>query len=381
MDLALHMGAKLSGEWSAASAAGMLSEPVIQYLSGRLDSLEPLARARLLISPLFLRRKELAELAGPLDVLAQTGATDRCACWARRLCCSWLPQFAAFTCIYGCFCSFDCNPFCVCQRQGSCLPACGPAVGPPAHLPAPSPPPPRRRSDEWVRVTAKAVAPYTGTLHTTAMVADSPLVGKTVAELRRLLEGADPGIYRPRQAGVSWVLRWRLAVEFGDVGGSVGSVDAWVGAHGSACIERCLSAGLQLTVGPWGPTAQPASPTSCAVDHTNNCFSLCLSAGGVPQQEPAAAAAGRGRSCRAPPPALPAAADLRSPLSQGRLSQPRRRRRPAPHSAPAAGCPRGRCRGCGVASGRQRQQATLSCWCGHALGAVSPCGAPSTARC
>ena len=85
MDLALHMGAKLSGEWSAASAAGMLSEPVIQYLSGRLDSLEPLARARVLISPLFLRRTELAELAGPLDVLAQAGATDRCACWARRL--------------------------------------------------------------------------------------------------------------------------------------------------------------------------------------------------------------------------------------------------------------------------------------------------------
>ena len=80
-DLSIHLSNKLSGEWSAASAAGMLSEPIIEYLVGRWADLDAGVRSRLLLSPLFLRRADLEELRPALAQLAAAGAADR---WVGR---------------------------------------------------------------------------------------------------------------------------------------------------------------------------------------------------------------------------------------------------------------------------------------------------------
>ncbi|GAB4823732.1 hypothetical protein N2152v2_010778 [Parachlorella kessleri] len=126
-DLGLHVSSKLSGDWSAANVTGLLSEPVLEHLLARWETLDPLVRARLLLSPLFLRKKDLRDLQPELQQMAEVGCGDR---------------------------------------------------------------------DEWVRVLARAVGPYDGRLHLEAVLKDSKLVGKTLNELRQLLEGADPSVFR-----------------------------------------------------------------------------------------------------------------------------------------------------------------------------------------
>jgi hypothetical protein len=91
-DLALHLSNKLSGDWSAGAACGMLSEAVVAYLVSKWGTLDPLVRARLMLSPLFLRKRDLEELRPALASLAEAGRADRRArggeaartCLARR---------------------------------------------------------------------------------------------------------------------------------------------------------------------------------------------------------------------------------------------------------------------------------------------------------
>lgn len=75
----LHVSNKLAGEWSAGSVTGMLSPAVVEYLTTekKWDALDPLIKARLLLSPLFLRLKELHELEEPLKKLKLAGTADR----------------------------------------------------------------------------------------------------------------------------------------------------------------------------------------------------------------------------------------------------------------------------------------------------------------
>ncbi len=77
-DLGLHVSSKLSGDWSAANVTGLLSEPVLEHLLSRWEALDPLVRARLLLSPLFLRKKDLKDMQPELQQMAEVGGGDRC---------------------------------------------------------------------------------------------------------------------------------------------------------------------------------------------------------------------------------------------------------------------------------------------------------------
>lgn len=56
-----------------------------QYLvaGDRWESMDPLVRSRLLLAPLFMRKRDLAELQPALAKLAAAGAADKCACGRR----------------------------------------------------------------------------------------------------------------------------------------------------------------------------------------------------------------------------------------------------------------------------------------------------------
>lgn len=51
----------------------------LQYLvtGDKWESLDPLVRSRLLLAPLFMRKRELAELQPALEKLAAAGAADK----------------------------------------------------------------------------------------------------------------------------------------------------------------------------------------------------------------------------------------------------------------------------------------------------------------
>lgn len=76
-DLGLHVSSKLSGDWSAGNVTSVLSEPVLEHLLSRWESMDPLVRARLLLSPLFLRKKDLQDLQPELQQMAEVGCGDR----------------------------------------------------------------------------------------------------------------------------------------------------------------------------------------------------------------------------------------------------------------------------------------------------------------
>lgn len=77
-DLTLYVASKLGSDWSAASAAGLLTPPAIDHLISKgWDTLEPLVRARLLLSPLFLRRGEVQGMLPALQKLVSTAAADK----------------------------------------------------------------------------------------------------------------------------------------------------------------------------------------------------------------------------------------------------------------------------------------------------------------
>lgn len=76
-DLGLHVSSKLSGDWSAAAVTSLLSEPVLEHLLSRWEALDPLVRARLLLSPLFLSKRDLKDLQAELQNMAEVGCGDR----------------------------------------------------------------------------------------------------------------------------------------------------------------------------------------------------------------------------------------------------------------------------------------------------------------
>jgi hypothetical protein len=76
-DLTLYVASKLGSDWSAASAAGLLTPPAIDHLIKGWDTLDPLVRARLLLSPLFLRRAEVQGMLPALQKLVSTAAADK----------------------------------------------------------------------------------------------------------------------------------------------------------------------------------------------------------------------------------------------------------------------------------------------------------------
>ena len=77
-DHALYFSNKLAGEWSANSVTGLLSASVIDDISApqKWRALDPLVRVRLLLSPMFLRRQELAQLRSSLTTLTAAALKD-----------------------------------------------------------------------------------------------------------------------------------------------------------------------------------------------------------------------------------------------------------------------------------------------------------------
>jgi hypothetical protein len=68
--------AKLHGDWSASSGAAQLSAVRIDDLIKRWQIMDRMVKARLLLSPLFLRMAELRELQPALQRLATAAAGD-----------------------------------------------------------------------------------------------------------------------------------------------------------------------------------------------------------------------------------------------------------------------------------------------------------------
>ena len=134
------------------------SEEVIDYLIAKWDSLEPLVRTRLLLSPLLLKKRELADLQPALARLAEAGRADKCALGA--LAPVWEGLRLWFAHLF--------------MRHTT-------------------------GRDEWVRVTAKSVGSYEGWLHTNELAHESKLVAATMGDLGRLLAAADPVLFRPRE--------------------------------------------------------------------------------------------------------------------------------------------------------------------------------------
>jgi len=75
----LQFSNKLTGEWSASGVTGLLTQQSLEAIIGqqKWDALEPIMRARLLLSPLFLRLSELHELREPLLKLKEVGTADK----------------------------------------------------------------------------------------------------------------------------------------------------------------------------------------------------------------------------------------------------------------------------------------------------------------
>ncbi|KAL4420273.1 hypothetical protein ABPG77_005613 [Micractinium sp. CCAP 211/92] len=78
-DFSRFVANKLNGEWSASNVSSMLTDTILEYLvtGDKWESLDPLVRSRLLLAPLFMRKRELAELQPALEKLAAAGAADK----------------------------------------------------------------------------------------------------------------------------------------------------------------------------------------------------------------------------------------------------------------------------------------------------------------
>ena len=78
-DLVLQFSNRLAGEWSANSVCGLLTEESIDYVASakKWEAMEPLIRARLVLSPLFLRKYDLDEMHGHVMKLRGMAVDDR----------------------------------------------------------------------------------------------------------------------------------------------------------------------------------------------------------------------------------------------------------------------------------------------------------------
>jgi hypothetical protein len=75
---------RLQGDWAAGDAISLLSEESIDYMLAQWAALPPLIRSRLLLSPLFARRKALQDLHPTLHRLAEA-ARDSQDEWVRLI--------------------------------------------------------------------------------------------------------------------------------------------------------------------------------------------------------------------------------------------------------------------------------------------------------
>lgn len=78
-ELVLDISNTLSGPWSASSVAGMLTQESVSYLARRekWDAMEPLIRAKLVLSPLFLRKGDLDAMHDSLMEIQSVARQDR----------------------------------------------------------------------------------------------------------------------------------------------------------------------------------------------------------------------------------------------------------------------------------------------------------------
>lgn len=159
------------------------------------ESLDPLVRSRLLLAPLFMRKRDLAEIAPALERLAAAGAADKCARWlgtAR----SGLKDAALAGLWQG-------------WHSHATL-----------YRRATHPPPPLR--DEWVRAMAQSVDAYDGRLHTDQLLAGTKLVRQTVAGMQPALDAADPRLFPPLEVRPPGRRRARVAGRSSHAAGSRG---------------------------------------------------------------------------------------------------------------------------------------------------------------
>ena len=61
-----------------------LTPPQYLVTGEKWESLDPLVRSRLLLAPLFMRKRDLAELRPALAKLAAAGAADKCVAWGQK---------------------------------------------------------------------------------------------------------------------------------------------------------------------------------------------------------------------------------------------------------------------------------------------------------
>lgn len=78
-DLVLQFSNRLAGEWSANSVCGLLTEGAIDYIASakKWEAMEPLIRARLVLSPLFLRKYDLDDMHDHVRRLRCMAVEDR----------------------------------------------------------------------------------------------------------------------------------------------------------------------------------------------------------------------------------------------------------------------------------------------------------------
>jgi hypothetical protein len=78
-ELVLDISNTLTGPWSASSVAGMLTQESVSYLARRekWDAMEPLVRAKLVLSPLFLRKGDLDAMHDSLMEIQSVACQDK----------------------------------------------------------------------------------------------------------------------------------------------------------------------------------------------------------------------------------------------------------------------------------------------------------------
>lgn len=132
-----------------------------QYLvtGEKWESLDPLVRSRLLLAPLFMRKRDLAELRPALAKLAAAGAADKCV----LLGLSWLgspDSMCLLLARWGCWAG---------HLLAALLSSQPTYADPPLPtlltLPVVAP------RDEWVRAMAQSVGDYDGRLHNDRLLA------------------------------------------------------------------------------------------------------------------------------------------------------------------------------------------------------------------
>ena len=235
-----------------------LTPPQYLVTGEKWESLDPLVRSRLLLAPLFMRKRDLAELRPALAKLAAAGAADKCVLFGKM-------RLGRLGSMYLSLARFGCWAGHLLAALLSSQPTyADPPLPTLLTLPVVAP------RDEWVRAMAQSVGDYDGRLHNDRLLAvrkpratqhavhsmpfrccsssaharqeqlseapvlgrrfcvtllslpcpaqGSKLVGKTVAGLQPLLDSADARLFRPlevRTTGGPLCLEHHLCTAWG----------------------------------------------------------------------------------------------------------------------------------------------------------------------